>query len=131
VGYGLIPAFNCLDESAVLWQLTGPLAGRGSSAYSAPTGRVTSRCRKVDGDVLCQPDGSTMSADIVKHHVERATFCSHLAMRGAPARAIQGSRAIRNSPRRRGTCTWVLRRATVQFDCMMVPESPECWRRRS
>jgi integrase len=46
-----------------------------------------------------------MSADIVKHHVERAarraqiaqsgvhqlrhTFCSHLAMRGAPARAIE------------------------------------------
>ena len=46
-----------------------------------------------------------MSADIVKHHVERAarrahigqsgvhrlrhTFCSHLVMRGAPARAIQ------------------------------------------
>jgi len=46
-----------------------------------------------------------MSADIVKHHVERAarrahigqsgvhrlrhTFCPHLAMRGAPARAIQ------------------------------------------
>jgi site-specific recombinase XerD len=46
-----------------------------------------------------------MSADIVKHHVERAarraqigesgvhrlrhTFCSHFAMRGAPARAIQ------------------------------------------
>ncbi len=46
-----------------------------------------------------------MSADVVKHHVERAarraqlaqngvhrlrhTFCSHLAMRGAPARAIQ------------------------------------------
>jgi len=55
--------------------------------------------------VLCLPDGSPMSADIVKHHVERAarrahigqsgvhrfrhTFCSHLAMRGAPARAIQ------------------------------------------
>ncbi|PYR54312.1 MAG: site-specific integrase, partial [Acidobacteria bacterium] len=55
--------------------------------------------------VLCQADGSPMSADIVKHHVERAarraqiaqngvhrlrhTFCSHLAMRGAPARAIQ------------------------------------------
>jgi site-specific recombinase XerD len=46
-----------------------------------------------------------LSADVVKHHVERAarraqlgengvhplrhTFCSHLAMRGAPARAIQ------------------------------------------
>jgi len=55
--------------------------------------------------VLCQADGSALSADIVKHHVERAarraqlgqngvhrlrhTFCSHLAMRGAPARAIQ------------------------------------------
>jgi integrase len=55
--------------------------------------------------VLCQADGSPTSADIVKHHVERAarhagldqngvhrlrhTFVSHLAMRGAPARAIQ------------------------------------------
>jgi site-specific recombinase XerD len=55
--------------------------------------------------VLCQADGSPLSADMVKHHVERAarraqinengvhrlrhTFCSHLAMRGAPARAIQ------------------------------------------
>ena len=55
--------------------------------------------------MLCQPDGSPLSADVVKHHVERAarraqlnangvhrlrhTFCSHLAMRGAPARAIQ------------------------------------------
>jgi integrase len=52
----------------------------------------------------CVADASPMSADIVKHHVERAarraqlgdngvhrlrhTFCSHLAMRGAPARAI-------------------------------------------
>jgi site-specific recombinase XerD len=56
--------------------------------------------------VLCLPAGAALSADIVKHHVERAarrahigqsgvhrirhTFCSHLAMRGAPARAIQG-----------------------------------------
>jgi site-specific recombinase XerD len=55
--------------------------------------------------VLCQADGSPLSADRVKHHVERAargaklnengvhqlrhTFCSHLSMRGAPARAIQ------------------------------------------
>ncbi|HEY7187266.1 MAG TPA: tyrosine-type recombinase/integrase [Vicinamibacterales bacterium] len=55
--------------------------------------------------MLCQTDGSSLSADVVKHHVERAarrgrldtngvhrlrhTFCSHLAMRGAPARAIQ------------------------------------------
>src|SRR5438045_5802440 len=57
------------------------------------------------GRVLCHADGSPLSADVVKHHVERAarraqiaqsgvhrlrhTFCSHLAMRGAPARAIQ------------------------------------------
>ena len=55
--------------------------------------------------VLCLSDGSSLSADAVKHLVERAarrahlnqdgvhrlrhTFCSHLAMRGAPARAIQ------------------------------------------
>jgi hypothetical protein len=55
--------------------------------------------------VLCRQDGSGLSADVVKHHVERAarraqiaesgvhrlqhSFCSHLAMRGAPARAIQ------------------------------------------
>jgi integrase len=55
--------------------------------------------------VLCRGDGSELSADVVKHHVERAarrarlsengvhrlrhTFCSHLAMRGAPARGIQ------------------------------------------
>lgn len=55
--------------------------------------------------VLCQDDGSPLSQKIVQNHVRRAarraqlakhgvhrlrhTFCSHLAMRGAPARAIQ------------------------------------------
>ena len=55
--------------------------------------------------MLCEPDGSSLSADMVKHCVERAarrahltedgvhrlrhSFCSHLAMRGAPGRAIQ------------------------------------------
>jgi len=55
--------------------------------------------------VLCRDDSSGLSAAVVKHHVERAarrarisengvhrlrhTLCSHLAMRGAPARAIQ------------------------------------------
>ena len=50
-------------------------------------------------------NGAPLSADVVKHYVERAarraglhqngvhrlrhSFCSHLAMRGAPARAIQ------------------------------------------
>jgi integrase len=55
--------------------------------------------------VLCQPDGSPLTQKIVQDHVRRSvrraqlaksgvhrlrhTFCSHLAMRGAPARAIQ------------------------------------------
>ncbi|HEU5254613.1 MAG TPA: tyrosine-type recombinase/integrase [Vicinamibacterales bacterium] len=55
--------------------------------------------------VVCQRDGSALTQDLVRDHVQRAarraqlatsgvhrlrhTFCSHLAMRGAPARAIQ------------------------------------------
>jgi integrase len=55
--------------------------------------------------VLCQRDGSPVTQKIVQGHVRRSvrraqlpksgvhrlrhTFCSHLAMRGAPARAIQ------------------------------------------
>jgi hypothetical protein len=56
--------------------------------------------------VLCQDDSSPMTQKIVQDHVRRAarranvrpgvhilrhTFCSHLAMRGAPARAIQAA----------------------------------------
>jgi integrase len=55
--------------------------------------------------VLCQHDGASLTQKIVQDHVRRSvrraqlaksgvhrlrhTFCSHLAMRGAPARAIQ------------------------------------------
>jgi len=55
--------------------------------------------------VLCRTDGSSLTFNMVTDHVRRAarrahvpmtgvhrlrhTFCSHLAMRGAPARAIQ------------------------------------------
>jgi site-specific recombinase XerD len=55
--------------------------------------------------VLCQDDGSALTQKIVQDHVRRAarraqvanagvhvlrhTFCSHLAMKGAPPRAIQ------------------------------------------
>src|SRR6476660_2982017 len=54
--------------------------------------------------VLCQTDGSPFTRQIVQNrmrlaakranvkkgvHILRHTFCSHLAMRGAPARAIQ------------------------------------------
>jgi len=59
----------------------------------------------VSDRVLCQTDGAPLTQKIVREHVLRAarraqiakggvhilrhTFCSHLAMRGAPARAIQ------------------------------------------
>ena len=55
--------------------------------------------------VVCQRDGAPLTQKIVQDHVRRSarqakllksgvhrlrhTFCSHLAMRGAPARAIQ------------------------------------------
>jgi site-specific recombinase XerD len=54
--------------------------------------------------VLCQDDGAPLTQKMVQAHMARAarkanvkpgvhilrhTFCSHLAMRGAPARAIQ------------------------------------------
>src|SRR5215208_610399 len=54
--------------------------------------------------VLCQTDGSPFTRQIVQNrmnlaakrakvkkgvHILRHTFCSHLSMRGAPARAIQ------------------------------------------
>ena len=38
-------------------------------------------------------------------HILRHTFCSHLAMRGAPPRAIQELAGIAICPRRSGTCT--------------------------
>jgi integrase len=60
------------------------------------------RCERV----LCLPDGSPITRDrVIKAvrgaqriagieqgvHIQRHTFCSHLAMKGAPARAIQES----------------------------------------
>jgi hypothetical protein len=104
------------------WRSSGAMSTctNGSCACGGPTGTVTSPCpragrlatalrgyRHLRSDrVLCLPPGAALSADIVKHHVERAarrahigqsgvhrvrhTFCPHLAIRGAPARAIQG-----------------------------------------
>src|SRR5438270_10005803 len=75
-----------------------PLTVRLAAALSEQ--RHPRRCR-----VLCQSDGSPLTQKIVQDHVRRSvrrtnltnsgvhrlrhTFCSHLAMRGAPARAIQ------------------------------------------
>jgi integrase len=97
----------CVQRSEWKGHVTVPKGGR--LRYVPLTIRLATALRDhrhlTSKRVLCQPDGSSMSADIVKHHVERAarraqmaqngvhrlrhTFCSHLAMRGAPARAIQ------------------------------------------
>jgi integrase len=97
----------CVQRSEWKGHVTVPKGGR--LRYVPMTVRLAAGlrdCRHLRATrVLCQPDGSPLSADRVKHHVERAarraqlnangvhrlrhTFCSHLAMRGAPARAIQ------------------------------------------
>jgi integrase len=97
----------CVQRSDWKGHVTVPKGGR--LRYVPLTMRLASALRghrHLQSDrVLCQSNGSPMSADIVKHHVERAarraqldrggvhrlrhTFYSYLAMRGAPARAIQ------------------------------------------
>jgi integrase len=97
----------CVQRSQWKGHVTGPKGGR--LRYVPMTVRLAAALREHrhlrSPRVLCLEDGSSLSADIVKHHVERAarrahiaesgvhrlrhTFCSHLAMRGAPARAIQ------------------------------------------
>jgi len=97
----------CVQRSEWKGHVTVPKGGR--LRYVPMTVRLATALREHrhlrSARVLCQPDGSSLSADVVKHYVDRAarraqltrsgvhrlrhTFCSHLAMRGAPARAIQ------------------------------------------
>ncbi len=97
----------CVQRSEWKGHVTIPKGGR--LRYVPMTVRLAAALRDhrhlLGPRVVCLPDGSPLSADVVKHHVERAarrarldmngvhrlrhTFCSHLAMRGAPARAIQ------------------------------------------
>jgi len=97
----------CVQRSEWKGHVTVPKGGR--LRYVPMTVRLATALRDHrhlrSARVLCRRDGSSLSADVVKHHVERAarraqlttngvhrlrhTFCSHLAMRGAPARAIQ------------------------------------------
>jgi integrase len=97
----------CVQRSEWKSHVTVPKGGR--LRYVPMTIRLATALREYrhlrSARVLCQRDGLPLSADSVKHHVERAarraqldangvhrlrhTFCSHLAMRGAPARAIQ------------------------------------------
>ena len=96
----------CIERSEWKGHVTAPKGGR--LRYVPMTVRLATALREHlhlrSARVLCR-DGSPLSADVVKHCVERAarrarlsesgvhrlrhTFCSHLAMRGAPARAIQ------------------------------------------
>jgi integrase len=97
----------CVQRSEWKGHVTVPKGGR--LRYVPLTIRLATGLREhrhlKSERVLTQNNGLTLSADIVKHHVERAarraqikedgvhrlrhTFCSHLAMRGAPVRAIQ------------------------------------------
>src|SRR5581483_1227860 len=97
----------CVQRSEWKGHVGVPKGGR--LRYVPMTVRLTAALRQHRhlraARVLCLADGSSLSADSVKHLVERAarraqlkengvhrlrhTFCSHLAMRGAPARAIQ------------------------------------------
>jgi site-specific recombinase XerD len=90
--------------------------------------------------VLCQRDGSPLTQDIVGDHVRRAarraqigvsgvhrlrhTFCSHLAMRGAPARAIQelaGHQDLITTQRYMHLSPAALDSAIRLLDCSGVP----------
>lgn len=96
----------CVQRSEWRGHVTVPKGGR--LRYVPMTVRLAVALREhrhVDvARVICQRDGVPLTQDMVGDHVRRAarraqivtsgvhrlsTFCSHLAMRGAPARAIQ------------------------------------------
>ena len=97
----------CVQRSAWEGHITVPKGGR--LRYVPLTVRLGAALREhrhLSGPrVLCQPDGSPLTRRMVQRgiaraarraglsnlgvHILRHTFCSHLAMRGAPARAIQ------------------------------------------
>lgn len=97
----------CVQRSDWRGQINAPKGGR--LRYVPLTTRLTAALREhrhLRGQrVLLQSDGSPLRVDMVGDHVRRAarkagvtvsgahrlrhTFCSHLAMRGAPATAIQ------------------------------------------
>lgn len=96
----------CVQRSDWKGHVTVPKGGR--IRYVPMTvrlGAAVQRYRHLRGKrVLCQDDGTPLTQKIVQGHVARAarranvkpgvhilrhTFCSHLAMKGAPARAIQ------------------------------------------
>ena len=97
----------CIQRSEWRGHVTVPKGGR--LRYVPMTTRLATAIREQrhlrSARVLCRDDGSPVTQDIVGEDVRKAgrkagvaasgahrlrhTFCSHLAMRGAPARAIQ------------------------------------------
>jgi integrase len=97
----------CVQRSEWRGHVTVPKGGR--LRYVPMTVRLATALRVHrhlrSSRVICQRSGEPLTQDIVGDHVRRAarraqltatgahrlrhTFCSHLAMRGAPARAIQ------------------------------------------
>jgi integrase len=96
----------CVQRSDWNGEVTSPKSGR--LRYVPLTGRLTAVLREhrhLRGSrVLCQGNGTPLTRQQVQYrvkyaarkagvrdgvHILRHTFCSHLAMRGAPARAIQ------------------------------------------
>jgi integrase len=91
--------------------------------------------------VLGQRDGSALTQKIVQDHVRRAvrraqlaksgghrlrhTFCSHLAMRGAPARAIQALDGHRDLTTTQRYMRLSRRRSKARFGCSIRRETPE------
>jgi integrase len=97
----------CVQRSVWKGHVTVPKGGR--LRYVPMTNRLATALREHrhlrTRRVLCQEDGTSLTTKMVADHVRRSarraglashgvhvlrhTFCSHLAMRGAPARAIQ------------------------------------------
>ena len=97
----------CIQRSEWEGHITAPKGGR--LRYVPLTVRLTEALREhrhlLSPRVLCKKDGTPLTRRLVQGYVRRAarraklcqggvhilrhTFCSHLAMRGAPARAIQ------------------------------------------
>jgi integrase len=103
----LVKRQMCIQRSEWRGHVTVPKGGR--LRYVPLTARLATALRDhrhlKSPRVLCLDDGSALTQDVVGEYVRKAgrkagvaasgahrlrhTFCSHLAMRGAPARAIQ------------------------------------------
>lgn len=128
----------CVQRSSWRGQITAPKSGR--LRYVPLTQRLTKALRDArhlrSPRLLCEDDGTPLTEKVVADHVRRAakrakldrdgvhvlrhTFCSHLAMKGAPARAIQELQGIVSSARPSATCTSVRLHWTAQSDFWMA-----------